>query len=390
MSCGLTTQNSLLLKNLMKFYNRDGNMERILPIINGEATISLRLIDWFATNYSKKNYTVYPLKNSKGVEKRFKVYIDYKLKLKAYSKKRFDPFCRWDRINIPYKNAEEVKSAYNFTNLDSFLDIYYQGSKVLINEEDFSDLTWAYILKCKKDNVVHTEIFFDPQTHVDRGIHFDTVINGIYKALIRAKDELNITSKIIMCFLRHLNEESGFKVLNKALKHKDKIIGVGLDSSELGNPPKKFEKLFKKAIEEGFLPVAHAGEEGPPEYIWEAVDLLKAQRIDHGVQCLKDEKLVYKLKEAQIPLTVCPLSNVKLCVFDKLEDHNLKKILDKGLMAMVNSDDPAYFGGYLNMNLIQVQSALNLTKDDVKILIINSFKSSFLSEKEKKYWISKI
>ena len=297
---------------------------------------------------------------------------------------------RKNNVSIPFKNIDEVKSAYNFHNLDSFLDIYYQGSKVLINEEDFSDLTWAYILKCKKDNVVHTEVFFDPQTHVDRGIHFDTVINGIYKALIRAKDELNITSKIIMCFLRHLNEESGFKVLNKALKHKDKIIGVGLDSSELGNPPKKFEKLFKKAIEEGFLPVAHAGEEGPPEYIWEAVDLLKAQRIDHGVQCLKDEKLVYKLKEAQIPLTVCPLSNVKLCVFDKLEDHNLKKILDKGLMAMVNSDDPAYFGGYLNMNLIQVQSALNLTKDDVKILIINSFKSSFLSEKEKKYWISKI
>ena len=297
---------------------------------------------------------------------------------------------RKNNVSIPYKNIDEVKSAYNFHNLDSFLDIYYQGSKVLINEEDFFDLTWAYILKCKKDNVVHTEVFFDPQTHVDRGIHFDTVINGIYKALIRAKDELNITSKIIMCFLRHLNEESGFKVLNKALKHKDKIIGVGLDSSELGNPPKKFEKLFKKAIEEGFLPVAHAGEEGPPEYIWEAVDLLKAQRIDHGVQCLKDEKLVYKLKEAQIPLTVCPLSNVKLCVFDKLEDHNLKKILDKGLMAMVNSDDPAYFGGYLNMNLIQVQSALNLTKDDVKILIMNSFKSSFLSEKEKKYWISKI
>tara|TARA_B100001123_G_C15128789_1_gene954415 strand:- start:13 stop:1014 length:1002 start_codon:yes stop_codon:yes gene_type:complete len=297
---------------------------------------------------------------------------------------------RKNNVSIPFKNIDEVKSAYNFHNLDSFLDIYYQGSKVLINEEDFSDLTWAYILKCKKDNVVHTEIFFDPQTHVDRGIHFDTVINGIYKALIRAKDELNITSKIIMCFLRHLNEESGFKVLNKALKHKDKIIGVGLDSSELGNPPKKFEKLFKKAIEEGFLTVAHAGEEGPPEYIWEAVDLLKAQRIDHGVQCLKDEKLVYKLKEAQIPLTVCPLSNVKLCVFDKLEDHNLKKILDKGLMAMVNSDDPAYFGGYLNMNLIQVQSALNLTKDDVKILIMNSFKSSFLSEKEKKYWISKI
>tara|TARA_Y100000590_G_scaffold80791_1_gene89725 strand:+ start:311 stop:1312 length:1002 start_codon:yes stop_codon:yes gene_type:complete len=295
-----------------------------------------------------------------------------------------------NNISIPFKNVEEVKSAYNFHNLNSFLNIYYEGSKVLINEEDFFDLTWAYVLKCKKDNIVHTEIFFDPQTHVDRGIDFDTVINGIYKALRKANDELNITSKIIMCILRHLSEESGLKMLNKALKHKDKIIGVGLDSSELGNPPKKFEKLFKKAIEEGFLTVAHAGEEGPPEYIWEAVDLLKVKRIDHGVQCLKDKKLVQKLKKNQIPLTVCPLSNIKLCVFDKLEDHNLKDILDSGLMVMVNSDDPAYFGGYLNMNLIQVQSALNLSKEDIKTLIINSFKSSFLSKKEKKYWISKI
>ena len=193
-----------------------------------------------------------------------------------------------------------------------------------------------------------------------------------------------------MCFLRHLDEESGLNVLNKALKHKDKIIGVGLDSSELGNPPKKFEKLFQKAIKEGFLTVAHAGEEGPTEYIWEAIDLLKVKRIDHGVQCLKDEKLVQKLKEEQIPLTVCPLSNVKLCVFDKLEQHNLKKILDKGLMAMINSDDPAYFGGYLNENLIHAQSALNLSKNEVKTLIINSFKSSFLSKKEKDNWIAKI
>ncbi len=295
-----------------------------------------------------------------------------------------------NNVSIPFKNIEEVKSAYNFHNLDSFLNIYYQGSKVLINEEDFFDLTWDYILKCKKDNVVHTEIFFDPQTHMDRGIDFDVVINGIYKALSKAENELNITSKIIMCFLRHLDEESGFKVLSKALKHKDKIIGVGLDSSELGNPPKKFEKLFKKAIEEGFLTVAHAGEEGPPEYIWEAINLLKIKRIDHGVQCLKDEKLVKKLKESQIPLTVCPLSNIKLCVFDKLEEHNLKKIINKDLMATVNSDDPAYFGGYLNENLLQVQSALNLSKKEVKTLIINSFKSSFLNEKEKNNWISKI
>ena len=295
-----------------------------------------------------------------------------------------------NNVSIPFKNVEEVKSAYNFHNLDSFLNIYYQGSKVLINEEDFFDLTWAYILNCKKDNVVHTEIFFDPQTHMDRGIDFDVVINGIYKALSKAKNELNITSKIIMCFLRHLDEDSGFKVLSKALKHKDKIIGVGLDSSELGNPPKKFEKLFKKAIEEGFLTVAHAGEEGPPEYIWEAIELLKIKRIDHGVQCLKDEKLVKKLKESQIPLTVCPLSNIKLCVFDKLEEHNLKKIINKGLMATVNSDDPAYFGGYLNENLIQVQSALNLSRQEVKTLIINSFKSSFLNENEKNNWISKV
>ena len=295
-----------------------------------------------------------------------------------------------NNVSIPFKNVEEVKSAYNFHNLDSFLNIYYQGSKVLINEEDFFDLTWAYILNCKKDNVVHTEIFFDPQTHMDRGIDFDVVINGIYKALSKAKNELNITSKIIMCFLRHLDEDSGFKVLSKALKHKDKIIGVGLDSSELGNPPKKFEKLFKKAIEEGFLTVAHAGEEGPPEYIWEAIELLKIKRIDHGVQCLKDEKLVKKLKESQIPLTVCPLSNIKLCVFDKLEEHNLKKIINKDLMATVNSDDPAYFGGYLNENLIKVQSALNLSRKEVKTLIINSFKSSFLNENEKNNWISKI
>ena len=295
-----------------------------------------------------------------------------------------------NNVSIPFKNVEEVKSAYNFHNLDSFLNIYYQGSKVLINEEDFFDLTWAYILKCKKDNIVHTEIFFDPQTHMERGIDFDVVINGIYKALSKAKNELNISSKIIMCFLRHLDEDSGFKVLSKAIKHKDKIIGVGLDSSELGNPPKKFEKLFKKAIEEGFLTVAHAGEEGPPEYIWEAIYLLKIKRIDHGVQCLKDEKLVKKLKESQIPLTVCPLSNIKLCVFDKLEEHNLKKIINEDLMATVNSDDPAYFGGYLNENLIKVQSALNLSRKEVKTLIINSFKSSFLNENEKNNWISKI
>ena len=295
-----------------------------------------------------------------------------------------------NNVSIPYNNVEEVKSAYNFQNLDSFLNIYYQGLKVLIHEKDFFDLTWAYVLKCKEDNIVHTEIFFDPQAHVDRGVSFDTVINGISKALDKANLEFGLTSKIIMCFLRHLEEESGFKILNQALKHKDKIIGVGLDSSELGNPPKKFEKLFKKARDEGFLTVAHAGEEGPPKYIWDSINLLKVKRIDHGVQCFKDDKLIEVLKKKQIPLTVCPLSNVKLCVFDKLENHNLKKMLILGLNVMVNSDDPAYFGGYLNKNLIESQLALGLTLEEVKALIINSFKSSFLDNAKKNEWITKI
>jgi len=295
-----------------------------------------------------------------------------------------------NNIHIPFKNINEAKKAYNFSNLESFLKIYYEGAKVLIKEQDFFDLTWAYALKCKEDNIVHTEIFFDPQTHTKRGINFDIVINGIYKALQKAQKEFGLSFKIIMCFLRHLDEEEGFKILDQAFTHKDKIYGVGLDSSETGNPPNKYEKLFKKAIEYGFITVAHAGEEGPPEYIWEALNLLNVKRIDHGIQCLKDEKLVKKLSENQIPLTVCPLSNIKLRVFNKLEDHNLKKMLDKKLMVMINSDDPAYFGGYLNQNLIETQAALNLSKDEVKTLLINSFKSSFLSEERKKEWINQI
>ena len=295
-----------------------------------------------------------------------------------------------NKVEIPYKNVDEIRSAYNFSNLDSFLKIYYQGSNVLITEEDFFDLTWEYVLRCKQDNIVHTEIFFDPQSHLPRGVGFKTIINGINKALNKARDELNISSKIIMCFLRHLDEESCFDVLKQACDHKDKIIGVGLDSSEKGNPPTKFRRLFEQAIKEGFLTVAHAGEEGPPEYISDSLDILKVKRIDHGVQCLKNEKLVNRLISEQIPLTVCPLSNVKLCVFDKLENHNLKKMLDKGLRVMVNSDDPAYFGGYLNKNLIETSKALNLDIQDVKILIENSFKSSFLDEDEKKNWLNKI
>ena len=295
-----------------------------------------------------------------------------------------------NNIQIPFTNINEVKSAYNFSSLESFLKIFYQGSKVLVKEQDFFDLTWAYTLKCKENNVVHAEIFFDPQTHVNRGIDFDTIINGIYKALQKANKEFGLTFKIIMCFLRHLDEESGFEMLDQASAHKEKIVGVGLDSSEIGNPPSKFKKLFEKAIEKGFLTVAHAGEEGPPEYIWEALDLLKVKRIDHGVQCLKDKKLIEKLRNNQTPLTVCPLSNIKLQVFKKLEEHNLKKMLDQKLMVMINSDDPAYFGGYINKNLIECQTALNLSLNEVKTLLINSFKSSFLREEKKREWISKI
>jgi len=295
-----------------------------------------------------------------------------------------------NNVEIPFSSIDQIKAAYNFSNLESFLKIFYEGSKVLIKEQDFFDLTWAYALKCKENNVVHTEIFFDPQTHINRGIVFDAVINGIYKALQKANKEFGLTFKIIMCFLRHLDEASGFEMLDQALMHKDKIFGVGLDSSEIGNPPSKFEKLFKKATEKGFVTVAHAGEEGPPEYIWEALNLLKVKRIDHGVQCLYDKKLVEKLRKTQIPLTVCPLSNIKLKVFERLEEHNLKKMLDQKLMVMVNSDDPAYFGGYINKNLIECQVALNLSKNDIKTLLINSFKSSFLKEEKKKEWISKI
>ncbi len=295
-----------------------------------------------------------------------------------------------NNIQIPFKSIEDVKKAYKFNNLESFLKIYYEGAKVLIKEQDFFDLTWAYAVKCKQDNIVHTEIFFDPQTHVNRGINFDIVIDGIYKALQKAEKEFGLSFKIIMCFLRHLDEEPGFEILDQAITHKEKIFGVGLDSSEINNPPSKFKKLFKKASENNFITVAHAGEEGPPEYIWEALKLLNVKRIDHGVQCIKDENLVEELSKNQIPLTVCPLSNVKLKVFKTLREHNLKKMLNKNLMVMINSDDPAYFGGYLNENIIEVQKALHLSKSEIKTLIINSFKSSFLNEEQKKEWINKI
>lgn len=288
-----------------------------------------------------------------------------------------------NNIPLKFKSVEEVKKAYNFHNLQSFLDIYYEGAKVLINEQDFYDLTWSYLLKCKEDNVVHTEIFFDPQTHTDRGINFGKVIKGISRALEEGQSKLGISSYLIMCFLRHQSEEEAFKTLEMALPFKNKLIGVGLDSSELGNPPSKFERVFAKSREVGLLCVAHAGEEGPPEYIWEALNLLKVKRIDHGVRALEDEKLVSRLKKERIPLTVCPLSNIKLRIFDSLKNHNFKKLLENGLMATINSDDPAYFGGYLSKNYIDTTLSLGLSPEEIKLTARNSFSASFLPDSKK-------
>ncbi|MBK23068.1 MAG: adenosine deaminase [Halobacteriovorax sp.] len=295
-----------------------------------------------------------------------------------------------NNIEIPFKSVEEVRAAYEFDNLQSFLDIYYAGAAVLIKEQDFYDLTWEYLERCKEDNVIHTEIFFDPQTHTDRGITFDTAINGIHKALKDAEDKLGITSRLILCFLRHLDEDAAFKTLEQAEPHLDKFVAVGLDSSEVGHPPSKFEKVFTKAREMGLLTVAHAGEEGPPEYIWEALDLLKVSRIDHGVRSLEDEKLVERLVKEKIPLTVCPLSNIKLCVFKSMKDHNYKDLLDKGLVATINSDDPAYFGGYMNQNFIETAEALDLSKEELALSSKNAFNASFIPDELKAKYCAQV
>ncbi|HDH7780865.1 TPA: adenosine deaminase [Acinetobacter nosocomialis] len=295
-----------------------------------------------------------------------------------------------NQIQIPYKSVEEVKQAYNFHNLQSFLDIYYAGANVLVHEQDFYDLAWAYFEKCAEDRVVHIEMFFDPQTHTDRGIAFATVINGLKRACADAKTKFGISSQLIMCFLRHLSEEAAFETLEQALPFKEDIIAVGLDSSEVGHPPAKFERVFAKAREEGFLIVAHAGEEGPPEYVWEALDLLKVNRIDHGVRSEEDEQLMARLINEKMPLTVCPLSNLKLCVVKDMKDHNIRRLLQKGVHVTVNSDDPSYFGGYMNDNFIAIQQALDLSNDELKQLAINSFEASFISDEEKQKWISEI
>jgi adenosine deaminase len=287
---------------------------------------------------------------------------------------------RRNGVKLPFESVEAARQAYHFHDLQSFLNIYYAAASVLQTERDFYDLTGAYLQRAAKDNIKHTEIFFDPQTHCDRGLEFDPVIRGIHRALQDGKTQLGISSHLILCFLRHLSPEAAMNTLKQALPYRDWIIAVGLDSSELGHPPRKFKAVFDRARQEGFLTVAHAGEEGPPEYIWEALDLLEVSRIDHGVRCLEDEKLVRRLVAEQIPLTVCPLSNLKLCVFPSMKDHNLKKLLDLGICATINSDDPAYFGGYIVENFQQAATALDLDEHDIETLAKNSFKASFLSE----------
>jgi adenine deaminase len=293
-------------------------------------------------------------------------------------------------VAIPYASVEDLRKAYAFTNLQSFLDIYYAGASVLLKEQDFHDMAWAYLLRAKADNVIRAEIFFDPQTHTARGVSMETVVNGLHRACVNAKTQLGIDAELILCFLRHLSEEDAFDTLEQALPFRDKFIGVGLDSSEVGNPPEKFTRVFAKCRKEGLHLVAHAGEEGPPEYVWSALDVLKVERIDHGVQSIKDPALVQRLAKDRIPLTVCPLSNLKLCVFPSLAEHNLRQLLDAGLCATINSDDPAYFGGYMNDNFVQTFEATGLTKEHAYRLASNSFEGSFVDEATRRGYLAKL
>jgi adenosine deaminase len=293
-------------------------------------------------------------------------------------------------VKVPYPSVKALRKAYDFHNLQSFLDIYYAGAGVLRDEDDFHTMTAAYLSRMHDQGVVHVEIFFDPQTHTDRGIAFETVLNGISRGLDEARDRFGISSRLIMCFLRHLSAEAAMHTLEQALPCKDRIHAVGLDSSEVGHPPSKFSAVFRRARAAGFLTVAHAGEEGPPEYIREALDDLKVSRIDHGVRSEEDPALCRRLAAENMPLTVCPLSNVKLAVFKRIEDHNLKRLLDMGLRVTVNSDDPAYFGGYLVENYLAVQRGLGLTRADIVQLAGNSITASFLPQADKQKWLDRI
>jgi len=297
---------------------------------------------------------------------------------------------RRNGVALRYRSLEDVRRAYVFSDLQSFLDLYYAGCQVLLKEQDFYDLTWAYLARAAHQGVRHAEIFFDPQTHTGRGVPFETVVTGIHRALQDGVARFGITSGLIMCFLRHLSADAAMRTLREALPFQKWILAVGLDSSEVGHPPAKFKGVYDRAREAGLLAVAHAGEEGPPAYVWEALDLLKARRIDHGVRCIEDERLVGRLVEEQIPLTVCPLSNVKLRVFPNLKDHNLKQLLDRGLLVTVNSDDPAYFGGYVADNFRDSAAALGLDRDDLLRLARNSFVASFLSEEQRRAYLDDV
>jgi len=299
-------------------------------------------------------------------------------------------FAQRNQVDLPFKTLDEVKAAYNFSNLQDFLDIYYQGMSVLQTEVDFHDLTDSYLQRCQADNVRHVEVFFDPQGHTERGLSFDTPIKGILSALDAAREKYGITYKLIMCFLRHLSEDDAFETLAQAEPWLDRIHGVGLDSSEVGHPPSKFQRVFAAARDKGLKLVAHAGEEGPPEYVYEALDLLKIDRIDHGNRLLEDEALISRVKAAGLTLTVCPLSNLSLCVVDDLRDHPMKRMLDLGLKATINSDDPAYFGGYVNQNYVETAAAVGLTREDIITLARNSFTGSFLSPAEQQVYLAQI
>ena len=290
-------------------------------------------------------------------------------------------------VQLPYASVEELRSAYAFTNLQSFLDIYYAGASVLLHEQDFYDMAWAYLQRAAEDHIVHTEMFFDPQTHTARGVGIDVVIQGLHRACEDARTQLGVSASLILCFLRHLSEEEAFETLEQALPYRDRFIGVGLDSSEVGHPPEKFARVFARCRELGLHRVAHAGEEGPPAYIWGALDVLHAERIDHGVQAVHDADLMRRLAQDRMALTVCPLSNEKLCVFPDLADHNIQVLLDAGLAATVNSDDPAYFGGYLNTNFVRLFAAVpTLTAAHAYQLASNSIAASFAPEADRQRW----
>lgn len=289
-------------------------------------------------------------------------------------------------VKLPYADVEELRRAYAFTDLQSFLDIYYAGASVLLHEQDFYDMAWAYLLRAAEDNVVRAEIFFDPQTHTARGVPMQSVIDGLHRACVDAR-RIGVDAELILCFLRHLSEEEAFATLEQALPFRDKFIGVGLDSSEVGHPPEKFARVFARCRGLGLHLVAHAGEEGPPAYVWSALDVLRVERIDHGVQSAKDPALMQRLAQSRIPLTVCPLSNLKLCVFPSLELHNLRQLLDAGLAVTINSDDPAYFGGYMNENFLQTFAATRLDARHAYQLARNSFEGSFAPASAKKSYI---